>query len=485
MTLTPSSSARILIVDDNPMNLKVLSAAIKGQGDWTILVATDGESAIEQAQYACPDLILLDVMMPGIDGFETCQRLKQQEETQTVPVIFMTALSDTENKVYGLELGAVDYITKPFQKEEVLARIKLHLKLSQLTRRLEVKNALLVEEIEKKNIAEAKLQSLTQHLEQRIEQRTTELSESLQQLKQAQLDLVQQEKMSTLGNLVSGIAHEINNPVGFLQGNLQPAQNYVQDLINLIALYQDKTPHPIPEVEERLEAIDFEFICQDLVKILHSMEMGIERIYNISVSLRTFSRADRESKVFFNICEGIDSTLLILKHRLKATSKRPAIQVIKELDGIPQIKCFAGQINQVLMNLISNAIDALDEASMTQSFEYFEHHPHVINIRAEKLPMAESIALFIQDNGTGMDENVRERAFDHLFTTKAVGKGTGLGLAIAHQIVVENHNGSISLESTRGQGTVFTITLPIDDTEEPAMDEQDSEDVTQDNCFSL
>ena len=470
MMFTSPTSARILIVDDNPMNLKVLSTAIKDQRDWTILVATDGESAIEQAQYARPDLILLDVMMPGIDGFETCQRLKKQAETQMVPIIFMTALSDTENKVYGLEIGAVDYITKPFQKEEVISRISLHLKLNYLARDLEVQNDLLLKEIEEKNIAETKLQTLTQQLEQRVEQRTHELSESLNQLKQAQLQLVQQEKMSALGNLVSGIAHEINNPVGFLQGNLQPAQNYVQELIDLIRLYQDKNPQPGPEIIERIESMDLDFVCHDLMKVLQSMNMGIERIYNISVSLRTFARADREHKVLFNICEGIDSTLLILKHRLKANSNRPAIQVIKKLDDIPEIKCFAGQINQVLMNLLANAIDALDEVSVTQSFEYFERHPNVIIIRAECLQQASAITLSIRDNGIGMDTKVQARAFEHLFTTKAVGKGTGLGLAIAHQIIVENHHGSISLESTQGKGTLFTITLPIED-----EDEEDNE----------
>ena len=264
MMCTYPPSTRILIVDDNPMNLKVLSTAIRDQGDWTILVATDGESAIEQAQYAHPDLILLDVMMPGIDGFETCQKLKTQEETRTVPIIFMTALADPEHKVYGLELGAVDYITKPFQKAEVIARIKLHLKLNHLNRDLEIQNNLLVQKIEEKTIVEAQLHALTQQLEDRVDKRTNELNESLDQLKQTQLQLVQQEKMSTLGNLVSGIAHEINNPIGFLQGNLKPTQEYVQELINLIALYQEKFPQSHSEIDARLKAIDFDFVCRDL-----------------------------------------------------------------------------------------------------------------------------------------------------------------------------------------------------------------------------
>ena len=463
MMCTYPPSTRILIVDDNPMNLKVLSTAIRDQGDWTILVATDGESAIEQAQYARPDLILLDVMMPGIDGFETCQKLKTQEDTRTVPIIFMTALADTEHKVYGLELGAVDYITKPFQQEEVIARIKLHLKLNHLTQDLEIQNNLLVQKIEEKTVVETQLQALTQELEHRVEQRTNELSESLGQLKQTQLQLVQQEKMSTLGNLVSGIAHEINNPIGFLQGNLKPTQEYVQELINLITLYQEKFPQSHSDIDARLEAIDFDFVCRDLIKIIHSMGIGIDRLFKISVSLRTFSRGDKEQKLFFDLNEGIDSSLLILKHRLKANSSRPAIQVVKDLNDIPPIKCFAGQINQVLMNLLANAIDALDEASLAHGFDYWQQNPNVITIQAEQLTELSAITLYIQDNGIGMDAKVQQKAFEHLFTTKAVGKGTGLGLAIAHQIIVDNHNGRISFESTPGKGTRFAITLPIDD----------------------
>ena len=463
MMRTSIPSARILLVDDNPMNLRVLSAAIMDQEDWTILVATDGESAISQAQYSPPDLILLDIMMPGLDGFETCKRLSDHQKTQHIPVIFMTALTDTEHKIHGLDLGAVDYITKPFQKTEVIARIKLHLRLNHLTQDLQTKNSLLVKKIEEKSIIESQLQTLTQHLEQRIEERTTELSNSLRQLKQAQLQLVQQEKMSTLGGLVSGIAHEINNPVSFLQGNLKPTQEYVQELINLISLYQTVFPQSHPEIDKRLETIDFDFICRDLIKILHSMNIGIDRIYNISVSLRTFARADRQQKLFFNLDEGIDSTLLILKHRLKANSLRPEIQVVKELNDIPPIKCFGGQINQVLMNLLANAIDALDEASVGQSFEALERTPNTITIQAEQDTETNTISLYLHDNGIGMDRSVQERAFEHLFTTKEVGKGTGLGLAIAYQIIVENHNGGITVESTPGEGTQFTITLPTND----------------------
>lgn len=204
----------ILLVDDNSNNLKVLSEAIQSCG-WKALMATDGESAIEQTEYAHPDLILLDVMMPGIDGFQTCSRLKANPMTQNTPIIFMTALSDGINKVKGLEMGAVDYITKPFQQEEVIARLKLHLKISHLTRTLE----------------------------HRVKERTNELSQSVQQLKTAQLQLIQSEKMSTLGQLVAGIGHEINNPIAFISVNHFHIQQYLKDILCLLDLYQQKLPH--------------------------------------------------------------------------------------------------------------------------------------------------------------------------------------------------------------------------------------------------
>jgi DNA-binding response OmpR family regulator len=366
MNVSCTQPVRILLVDDKPTNLKVLSEALKGN-DWKMLVATDGVSAIEQAQYAQPNLILLDVMMPGIDGFETCQRLKANVETQAIPIIFMTALSDADYKVRGLELGAVDYITKPFQQKEVIARVKLHLNLKSLTQQLEKKNKLLTQEITEKTVTESRLQQLTQELERRVEQRTAELSDSLGQLQQAQLQLVQSEKMSALGNLVAGVAHELNNPISFLQGNLEPLREYIQDLLRLIELYQANFPEPGADIQNQIESIELDFLRQDLEKILRSWSTGMERIRNISDSLRTFSRADKEHKVFFNVHDGLNSTLLILGHRLKANENRPEIEVRRCYQDIPEIECFAGQLNQVFMNLLANAIDTLDDISQPSS----------------------------------------------------------------------------------------------------------------------
>jgi len=420
----------ILLVDDNPNNLKLLSEAIQGC-DWKALMAIDGESAIEQTVYARPDLILLDVMMPGIDGFEVCRRLKNDPITENIPVIFMTALSDSTDKVAGLEIGAVDYITKPFQQEEVIARLKLHLKISHLTRTLE----------------------------QRVQERTAELTESLQQLKQTQLQMIQSEKMSTLGQLVAGIGHEINNPIGFVDGNLLYIENYINNLLRLIGLQQQKLPQSDPEIQELIEEIDWEYMTADLPKLLGSMHQGMNLLKDISLSLRTFSRADISSQVKFQIHQGIDSTLMLLKHRVKGKGDRPKIEIIKQYGNLPPINCYPGQLNQVFMNIIANAIDAFDEL--------YQHHSHVKTVSEPTIIITTSldsgektVTICIQDNGFGMPAEVQSRIFEQSFTTKSVGKGTGLGLAISHQIIVDKHNGQIECLSILGEGTKFMITLP-------------------------
>jgi signal transduction histidine kinase len=429
----------VLIVDDNPTNIKVLFDFLK-ECDYKVLVAKSGESAIEKAQQASPDIILLDVMMPGIDGFETCRRLKASDVTESIPIIFMTALSDPLDKVKGLGLGAVDYITKPFQHEEVLARLQLHLKLSSMTKKLAEQNEI---------------------LEQRVAERTAKLSQSLKELQHTQLQLVQKEKMSLLGQLMAGLGHEINNPVNFISGNINLAQEYVVALLEHLQLYRDVFPEPGKEIEEHAEEIDLEYLQEDLPKMINSLKDGTDRLRQISSSMRVFSRADTSAKVACNIHEGIDSTLIILKHRLKENNKRPAIEVIKEYGDLPPVNCFPGQLNQVFMNLIANAIDALEESSQERSYQEIKAHPNRITIRTSVVRPNETVAISIKDNGIGMSEEVRFQLFDQLFTTKPVGKGTGLGLSISQQIVVEKHQGKLSCISAPGQGAEFVIEIPI------------------------
>ncbi|MEG4302279.1 AAA family ATPase [Microcoleus sp. D3_18a_C4] len=279
------------------------------------------------------------------------------------------------------------------------------------------------------------------------------------QVEQSQLQLVQSEKMSALGNLVAGVAHEINNPVGFISGNIHEAIAAVKDITEYLQLYQEKFPSPGEEIEEKAEESDIEYLLEDLPKMLNSMQVGCDRIQGISTSLRTFSRADKDYKVPFNIHDGINSTILILKHRLKANEQRPAIEVVKEYGNLPSVDCFPGQLNQVFMNILANAIDALEESNREPSLEKIKAPAHCITIRTER-QSKEWVTIRISDNGPGIADEIKGHIFDHLFTTKGVGKGTGLGLAIARQIVVEKHSGMLEVNSTLGRGTEFIISLP-------------------------
>ncbi len=422
----------ILVVDDTTTNLEIVFDILTKVG-FEVTTETTGERAIKQVEQRLPDLILLDVMMPGIDGFETCKRLKQNSATCDIPVIFMTANSDTDSKVKGLNIGAVDYITKPFHEEELLARIKTHLQL----------------------------RNLTKTLEKRVTERTGALSRALKDLQESQLQLVQTEKMSALGQLVAGVAHEINNPVGFIHGNLGHASAYFQDMINIINLYQQHYPNPVPEIQEEITAIDLKYMLADLPNLISSMKEGVQRIRNISTSLRTFSRADSDRKVFCNIHDGIDSTIMILKHRLKASEDRPDIQIIRDYDNLPELECFIGQLNQVFMNLLANAIDALEESNVGRTYIEIEANPNQVLIQTSLSENKNHILICIKDNGVGMPTDVQQKIFDHLFTTKPVGQGTGLGLSIARQIVVEKHGGTLEVNSAPGQGSEFIIKLPI------------------------
>ena len=287
-----------------------------------------------------------------------------------------------------------------------------------------------------------------------------QVQQTLNELQQAQMQMIQSEKMSALGNLVAGVAHEINNPVGFIAGNLNEANAGVQDLIDYLRLYQEKFPQPGAELIEKAEEIDLDYLVEDLPKMLTSMKIGCERIKNISTSLRTFSRADTANKVEANIHEGLDSTLMILRHRLKANEKSPEIQIIKEYGNIPKVKCYLGQLNQVFMNLLANAIDALEESNQGRNFADIQAHPNQITIRTKV--EGERVIISIADNGNGISEEVKNCIFDHLFTTKDVGQGTGLRLAIARQIVEEKHGGKLSCISALGEGTEFVIEILID-----------------------
>ncbi|MBP0020124.1 MAG: sensor histidine kinase [Cyanobacteria bacterium SBLK] len=293
----------------------------------------------------------------------------------------------------------------------------------------------------------------------KLKKQVREKTFALQKLKQTQVQLIQQEKMATLGQLVAGVAHEINNPISFIYGNIDHARNHVEDLKNLIELYQHYYPQPESTIQENLEEIELEFIVEDLSNIFNSMEMGSERIRKIVLSLRNFSRLDEANMKKVDINEGLQSTLMILKSQCKATRDRPEIEIVTQYGKLPAIDCYPSLLNQVFLNLISNAIDAIEEKYQLEKYQFQKQSPIIKIVTEER--HSKWIIIQIEDNGIGIEREVREKLFEPFFTTKTLGQGTGLGLSIAYSIIVEQHGGQLSCQSQPGEGCKFIIEIPI------------------------
>jgi PAS domain S-box-containing protein len=387
---------------------------------------------------------------------------KELIEGKTLPEAFPSDIANLYETLYRDALAGKESVTEvPFGSRLYLAHT-LPLKNEQ--------GEAIAGMIMTQNITERKqAEDALRRSEERFRQKAEELKHTLQELKQTQTQLIQTEKMSSLGQLVAGVAHEINNPVSFIYGNIAHARQYVRDLLELVELYGKEYPEPTQTIQQHIEGIGLNFLMEDFPKLMSSMQVGADRIREVVLSLRNFSRLDQAQKKSVNIHEGIDSTLLILQNRLKAKAGMPSIEVIKEYGELPGIECYAGQLNQVFMNLLGNAIDVLEEEGQ-KHLKMRATVPKMtgdspgtftprICIRTERV--GDCALIRISDNGSGMTSQTKEHIFEPFFTTKDPGKGTGLGLSISYQIVVEKHHGKIECKSAPGLGTEFLMTLPI------------------------
>ncbi len=420
MTLQ-ASEANIMVVDDTPANLRLLESMLRERGH-EVRSFPRGALALKAAENDPPDLILLDITMPEMDGFEVCQHLKENENLKEIPVIFISARTETFDKVKAFRSGGVDYITKPFQFEEVLARVETHLQLRQYQVELEWRNK--------------------------------ELQQALDELKAAQAQLVQSEKMASLGVLTAGIAHEINNPVNFIGASARGLRKMLRHIENVLEQYGQINPDNAVEELERInqfkQELEFDDLLDGLEELTANIHSGAERTAEIVKGLRTFSRLDEVEKKLADIHENLDSTLALLRNQYKGT-----ITIRKDYGDIPPIMCYPGKLNQVFMNILLNAIDAIKRKEGPSAAEEIRIKTSLVDKEDKRFVTIEFI-----DTGPGIPEQIQNRIFEPFFTTKDVGEGTGLGLSISLGII-ESHGGTIKVESTPGKGANFRICLPL------------------------
>lgn len=436
----------VLVVDDQPMTVESIRRLLVNEPDIELHACNDPTLALSVAADLEPSIILQDLVMPDIDGIMLVKFFRAHPKTKDIPIVVLSAEEDAATKAAAFTAGANDYLVKLPDPIELIARLRYHSKAYY--------NFLKQDEA-------AQTLAHNKALEKRVEERTMELQEALDSLKNAQAKLIHTEKMHSMGQLVAGIAHEVNNPINFIYGNLNYVKGYVQDLLDLVSSYQAHYPSPTPEISEKLEELDLEFSSTDLLKSFVSLRSGAKRIRNLVLSLRNFSRFDESEVKTVNIHEGLESTLAMLSSELNG------ITVEKTYGELPLIECCASQINQVFMHIIRNAIDALKQPRLPDTAQVDTASSLVSPLASPLLsivtqPVSDNqIAIWITDNGPGISPEIQNQIFDPFFTTKEVGQGTGLGLSISYQIVSAQHGGQLKCYSVPGQGAKFLIELPV------------------------
>lgn len=419
MNSLTNTGSNIVIVDDLPNNLRVLSEILQS-GGYTVRPALNGEIAMKSIRFKLPDLILLDICMPDMDGYEVCRQLKSDPMTREIPVIFISALNDIEDKLAAFNAGGADYICKPFQMEEVLARVDTHTALFKSRQALKAR-------------------------EESLQHSLHDLEAAHLRLKEMSGQLLQSEKLASIGLLAAGVAHEINNPIGFISSNLNILKSYVDSLLRLIdeyALLEANAPADMLErIDETKREIDLLFLRQDVMELIGESIDGSGRVRKIVQDLRDFSHSGDSEWRQVNLNTALDSSLNLAWNEVK----QKKAEVIKDYDEVPMVECLHQQVNQVLLNLLVNAAQAIGEKGQ-------------ITLRTRR--QNEWVTISVIDNGYGIPPGNIEKIFDPFFTTKPVGKGTGLGLSTSYGIITK-HGGRIVVDSAEGKGAAFTVWLPI------------------------
>jgi two-component system NtrC family sensor kinase len=422
-----NTTATILVVDDEANNRQVIVAQLKNEG-YSIITAGSGEEALASIDRQLPDLVLLDAMMPGISGFDVTEILKSEARTATIPIIMLTALGDSDSRLAALANGAEEFLTKPVARAELVMRIRNLLKLKKY---------------------QDSLSTYSNVLEERVADRTTELASANLQLSEAHAQLLQSEKLAALGQLAAGVAHEINNPIAFVNSNLGTLKGYIKDMVKVLGAYEAANQSIVhhPDLQARLDQLkaelELDFVCADAPQLIDESLEGISRVCSIVQDLKSFAHVDANPEwVPTDVHECLDSTLNIANNEIKYKAT-----VVKDYADLPEIDCLPSQLNQVFLNLLVNAAQAISGPT-----------PGTITVRTAR--HGEDILIEIRDTGEGIPPEILKQIFDPFFTTKPVGLGTGLGLSISYGII-KRHHGRIDVRSEVGRGTSFCLTLPI------------------------